>query len=821
MITRLSMKKLAILALVCILALNGCTFSLLDLPDLVASKTPTAPSGPTPTPAPAAPVTFNLTLPSPLLPGETLYLSMVDEVTGLGLNAVNHAMQGMDTLHYTLTLPFPVGSLVRYRYLRQSTLPILEADSGGNLVRYRLYAAAAPGVVQDIVTSWSDTPFNAPTGRIAGKVVNTSDGAPLSNILIVIGGQQTLTDSTGTYVLEGLPPGTHNLVACALDGTFQVFQQGATIVEGKTTPANLSLSAAPLVNVVFTLSVPDNTIPNTPIRLAGSLYTLGNTFGDLSGGLSSVATRMPVLSPLEDGRFTLSLMLPAGADIRYKYTLGDGLWNSEHAPDGTFVLRQLIVPTGQSVAHVQDTIYSWQDGDFAPILFELTVPAETPVTDIISIQFNPYGWTVPIPMWPLGNNRWAYQLYSPLNMLNSFEYRYCRNDQCGLADDVQTGPGHAGRPVSSSLVPQALQDTVSDWTLLETLQPSALVGLPVTPRASGFWAGIEFLPAGDPTWQYWMPQAVLNVQALYANWLVIRPTWSVSRSDPFVFSPQPGRDPLFTDSSHLVAGARALNLNAAIFPSPNLPADQDAWWRSVPHDSDWWESWFDRYEAFALNHADLATASGAQALILGGEWVLPALPGGLIDGGSSGVPADAEARWRGVLDLVRAHFGGSILWAVAYPDDLASLPAFARDLDGIYLLWYAPLSGSSNPTVEELRSTAAAMLDNEIQPFQASLGKPVIIAAAYPSTDGAAMDWIPSRGVLQPGITLNAVNMQAQADIYQALLIAVNERPWLGGFVSRGYYPPAVLHDSSASVHGKPAADLLWYWFPRFFGLTP
>jgi hypothetical protein len=63
--------------------------------------------------------------------------------------------------------------------------------------------------------------------------------------------------------------------------------------------------------------------------------------------------------------------------------------------------------------------------------------------------------------------------------------------------------------------------------------------------------------------------------------------------------------------------------------------------------------------------------------------------------------------------------------------------------------------------------------------------------------------------------------LQAQADIYQALLMAVNERPWIGGFISRGYYPPVVVQDASASIHGKPAADVLWYWYPRFLGITP
>ncbi len=814
-------NAIILIALANLMLLSSCTFSLLDLPDLVSSKTPTQPVGPTPTPAPGAVITFSVTLPTPLLPGEVLYLSVVDEVTGLGLNPSNHAMQGMDTLHYTLTLPFALGSVVKYRYLRQSTLPILEDDPADNEVRYRLYHVTAPGEVQDIISSWSDSLFAAPTGRISGKIVSSADGSPLVNILVAVGGQQTLTDSSGVFNVEGLPLGTHNLVAYALDGMYQTFQQGAEVVENKTTPATISMAPAPLVNVIFTVSLPENTVPNVPVRLAGNLYTLGNMFGDQGGGLSSVAARMPVMTALEDGRYTLSLMLPAGADVRYKYTLGDGFWNAEHNLDGSFTLRQLIVPVSVEPVQRLEAVYSWQSGTSAPILFEVSAPSETQVMDILSIQFNPYGWTVPIPMWSMGNNRWAYQLYSPLNILGAFEYRYCRNDQCGLADDALTSPGRTGRLVSSSLIAQDLQDQVSDWIWLESLQPATLVGLPVTARSAGFWAGIEFLPAGEPTWQPWLPQAVLNTQALYANWLVLTPSWTVTRTNPFVFTPLAGSDPLFTDTSHLVAGVRALNLNAAIFPGADLRMDVDAWWGSTAHDSGWWNNWFIRYQAFARYHADLAAQSGAKALILGGEWVLPALPDGQINGSSSGVPADAETRWRAILADVRSRFSGTLLWAVAYPDDLASTPVFASEFDGIYLLWNAPLSAGLTPGFEEMRAAAGARLDAEIQPFQAALGKPVILAVAYPSAEGAGLGTIPTRVALTPGNTQAAVDLQEQADIYQALLAAVNERAWLGGFVSRGYYPPAVLHDASASVHGKPAADILWYWFPRLLGITP
>ncbi|MCX6035932.1 MAG: hypothetical protein NTV38_13315, partial [Chloroflexi bacterium] len=207
-------------------------------------------------------------------------------------------------------------------------------------------------------------------------------------------------------------------------------------------------------------------------------------------------------------------------------------------------------------------------------------------------------WTEPIPIWPRGNNQWVYQLYSPLNMLGDFEYRYCRNDQCGIADDVQTSTGQLGRPVSTSLVPQDLQDTVSAWAWLQDTTPAALVGETVTAR-QGFMAGVEFLSDYNPTWQAWTPLAIQDVQSRYANWLVLAPSWTVGWNAPFVFSPLPGVDPLWADTLDTVSRARASNLNVVLFPAVNLPSDLTTWWTSAPRDSAWWNTWFDRYAAFA------------------------------------------------------------------------------------------------------------------------------------------------------------------------------------------------------------------------------
>jgi hypothetical protein len=812
-----SARKLLPFLSVLVLLLNACSFSLLDLPGLnLPSSTPSLPLSPTAVPQLSAVVTFRVVLPSPLLTGETLYLTVLDEITGLGLNASSFAMQGMDSLHYTVSIPFFMDSVVKYRYIRQGTIPILECDSYNKPVRYRMYDVTSPGIVEDVVASWSDGYSISTFGQLSGRVMDSTNNVPIPNILIVAGGQQLLSDSTGSFVFENLPVGTHNLVAYAIDGNYETFQQGARIEMEQTTPVILSINPAQMVNVVFTLSVPGDTIQNAPIRLAGNLYQLGNTFGDLQGGLSTVAARMPLLSPLQGGLSTLSIMLPVGADIRYKYTLGDGFWNAEHGNNGEFVIRQLIVPASSTPIQIQDTVQTWQAGPSSPILFEVTVPVYTPVSDIVSIQFNPFGWTEPIPMWPKGNNQWVYKLYSPLNMLADFEYRYCRNDQCGIADDEQTSAGQPGRLISTSLVPQDLQDTVNGWVWLKDITPPAVVGYNVVPR-QGFIAGVEFLPDYNPTWQAWIPQAIQNVQGFNTNWLVLRPSWTVQRTSPFMFSAKAGVDPLWADTLESVSQAHASNLNVALFPAVNLGSDWVSWWTSTPHDPAWWNKWFDRYAAFASTHADLATKSGSQALILGGDWITPALPGGQIDGSSSGVPSDADSRWQAIITDVRNRFSGTVYWAFSYPEGLQNFPDFAKKLDGIYLLWDAPLSGSN---VDELSIAAAKSLDMDIQPFQAEIQKPVILALASPAADNAANAPLPDVVLFQPGSTLAQVNLQAQTDVYTALLLAVNDRAWLAGFVSRGYFPPVVLQDSSASVHGKPAADLLWYWYPRLLGVS-
>ncbi len=172
---------------------------------------------------------FTARLPEPLQASEVLAISVVDEVTGLALNAVDYQMTATDTITYTTTLTIPDHAIIKYRYIRRGASRIAEDTNTDTPIRYRMVFVNGPTQIVDTVSSWSDKPASTLSGNIFGTVVNADNNAPLPGILVTAGGAQILTDSAGRFELIGLRGGDNNLVAYALDGSFQTFQQGATV----------------------------------------------------------------------------------------------------------------------------------------------------------------------------------------------------------------------------------------------------------------------------------------------------------------------------------------------------------------------------------------------------------------------------------------------------------------------------------------------------------------------------------------------------------------------------------------------------------------
>ncbi|MDD5371571.1 MAG: hypothetical protein PHQ40_21030, partial [Anaerolineaceae bacterium] len=543
--------------------------------------------------------------------GADINLLLLDEVTGLSINPIVHAMKVVDERHYSVSLLLRFKSVIKYRYSLATSTPTLERTRSGELVRYRLCQVSGPLTIQDVVSSWKESSSSDPAGSITGRVINAATQTPIPGLMLAVGGQQVLTASDGSFLIDGLLEGTHNLVAYAMDGEFLTFQQGARVLAGMTTPAQIALTPTGRVNVTFSVDPPKENIIGLPIRLAGNLITLGNTFADLPGGLSSIASRMPLLSQLPDGHYQITLSLPSGAEIEYKYTLGDGFWNSELSAGGNVVLRKLTVPEHDT--NIADKIVTWRTPGYGPVTFDLTAPENTPTGESVSIQFKPFGWTEAVPMWPLGNNHFLYVLFNPLNISGDLAYRFCRNDQCGNSDrNALAGAEPPQAAFTTKSDPQSLHTKLDRWSYWQPNDaPTSITAAAIQPRGTDFMGGVEFSPHYNPTWQPFFSQAYQNLRSIGANWVVLTPSWSLSKNSDPRFDQEPDKDILWGDLVSTIGNARNQGLRVALYPTVNVPGGTFPWWKAGSRDAAWWNQWFARYRVFALHHADIATQTGA------------------------------------------------------------------------------------------------------------------------------------------------------------------------------------------------------------------
>ncbi len=389
-------------------------------------------------------VTFNVLSPASSPAGEGIALVVLDAITGLEFNPQSHTMQSAGERSFTVTLSVPAGTLLKYRYVRQSAGgPVNEGAANGQGIEFRAYLIDGPGhIAHDVVAAWADLTEAIETGSIIGTVFDAVSGNPLPGVTAVAAGLQTETDAEGKFTIGGLPQGLHNIVVFSKQGSHLPFQQGALVAANGQTPAEIRLTPALYANVTFVVTPPAEHTPSTPIFLVGDL--------NLFAGRALMAMQA-------DGRYSLTVQLPVGVDIRYKYTQGDGLWNAEHNADGSFTTRQLVVPANVSPYTVEDGVASWSAGSRAPIWFELTAPAQGP---LVFMQFNLGGWTTPLPMWPLSEGHWAYKLHSPTNFADVLEYRYCLDAACTI---LEAAPGAPRKVTGNQPELQQIQDQINAW----------------------------------------------------------------------------------------------------------------------------------------------------------------------------------------------------------------------------------------------------------------------------------------------------------------------------------------------------------------------
>jgi hypothetical protein len=805
--------------------LTGC--DLAGIPAVPQNQQPTPSPQESPRNYQQAEVQFIANPPAALDSQQSLAIEIVDDLTAFNANPVRYPMTARPDGRFDVHLPIEIGSLIKYRYLRGGDSLVSEAINPDRHFTHRVLIISGPAQIEDQISGWDDAPYNGPTGRITGRVTD-GNGIGIPDAIVSSNGLSAITSAEGIYVLTGIPVGTHNLAAYSSNGSFTPYQQYARVEDGAITPADITLTKRREVIVTFKVHMPSDHIPNTPVVLLGNITPLGYVPASARDESTVIPQRGQKLTSSEDGTYSLTMKLPAGLDLRYKYSIGDGFWNAEHRTDGHFRVRQLIVPDHDVL--IEDVVESWHAGDFAPVSLTLTAPENTPPTDTVTVQFKSGAWSEPITMWPIGDRQWLYVLNSPFYLTEKIEYRYCRNAMCGDADELSDeGKTPVVRSFSPAGEAQYFSDSMQSWNWWSPNSGQITVpAIEIMPKGNDYITGIELLPYYRPSMVNTWEAAAMQVNALQGNTLIVTPTWSVSGSGIPSLDINPSENPLYKDLLTTIEASNQANLKVGIYPQINYPQVSSQWWVSATRDYAWWATWFDSYHRYLLHNVYLAQVSGAEYLLLGDPTVAPSFSNGrLSNGDQSDVPADMLEWWHSTLQEIRNIYKGKVLGVVNYSGKEISIPEWMTQVDGLYVQWNVKLSDSSNPNLSTLTKNATKNITEVLHPLQETWHLPIILGLSYPSADGASAGCISQTDTClsfrelnrpNPDIDTVALDLQEQVDLYNAVLTAVHDQDWIVGVTSRGYYPAATLQDKSSSVHGKPAGDVLWYWFGK---LTP
>ncbi len=802
---------LALLALM----LAGCS----AIPG-VGGASPTRYPFPTTTPAARLPVTFIVSVPDDTDSESTVALNLLDEVTGLALNSSVIEMESLGQGKWEARADLPRGRLVFYRYSLRGQGETLEALPNGEAVDYRLFEVTGANTVDDQVSRWLTTSYTRPSGRVHGLVRDQATGLAIPGLMVSVAGMRTWTDSAGAYKFDSVPAGKHMIVYFDPDGNYRLFQQEGIVADGAETPADVQLLPSPRISLTLHVYLPADTPAGAPVRLVGNLLSMGNTFQPGAAGSMIEPARALTLTPLPDGTSVAVVSLPVGYHLRYKFTLGDGFWNAERNSTSAMVVRELDVP--QMDALITDGVITWHSAGGA-VAFEASVPGGMPATESVAIQFAPFPgiWMNPIPMWSSGVQHWSYTLFSPLEWPGPVGYRYCRNADCGVADDAATaGANPAGRQFAPSAQPQTLSDTIQSWVAWgDAPAPSIVLGTPAA--RPDFRTGVVLTSA---PWRRPFDPTLVDILSLRSNSLVFSPAWyaaSVTPLPDLVYLPGLA-SPLRQDLLAQIGSARSAGLHTVLAPDLlPLSGSLGDWWAAAPNTTEWWNAWFTAYRTFLVGYADLAQQAGIEELVVARSSVGPAMPG------AAGAPADAEIRWRVLIRDLRNHFGGRIAVELLLTDQLQMAPLFLDEVDTIYVQVRSALGANDGASVEEMATSAGALLDGKAAVL-APLGKPIVIEASFASANGGASGCPndPSGACLAlealscgSPLALSIVpNMTVQANAYQALAASAAARNWVSGFMAWGYYPAVGLRDASPSIHGKPAEIVLQVFYGALSG---
>jgi hypothetical protein len=316
-------------------------------------------------------------------------------------------------------------------------------------------------------------------------------------------------------------------------------------------------------------------------------------------------------------------------------------------------------------------------------------------------------------------------------------------------------------------------------------------------------------------------------KSIGAEWITIIPDWFLypdvhsSTIRPWFESDGPFPNtsgwvtPTLTDDQiiFIIQQAKARGLKIMLKPhvdpidwSPDQPLGRGD---TQPDD---WETWYANYTTFILHYAELAEQNGVEIFVVGTE-IDPAAMEGHPYGPAGG---GQTAYFRNLIAEVRNVYGGKLTYSSSCVGECWGIRGikFWGDLDYIGYEPYYSLTDKLDPTIEELRAGFLEGINSWGKDAYETYDKPLILTEiAYQSFDGSGKFVLNTPPSPQ-------LDLQEQADAYEAVFQAIEDLDWVDGIYIWALYLSSPgdnmewqLQDADGPFIGKPAGQVIKKWY--------
>ena len=282
-----------------------------------------------------------------------------------------------------------------------------------------------------------------------------------------------------------------------------------------------------------------------------------------------------------------------------------------------------------------------------------------------------------------------------------------------------------------------------------------------------------------------------NLSCLGVEWVALIVTWYQDSKNSTKIYPHPQWTP--ADEGLIRAIKKAHSLRMKVMLKPHL----DCWDGTFRGEIEFlreadWKVWFKSYQDFILHYAKLAQEQKVEQFCLGCELRKT---------------TSREADWKKIIKALRKEFKGSLVYAANW--DEYSRVKFWSLLDYAGIDAYFPLDIKEKPTVKELKKFWRIWLRG-VEEWQGKVKKRVILTEiGYRSIKGASRapgDWK----------VKGEVDLEEQANCYQAALEIFFNKPWLAGVYWWSWDPrpeQGGKTDTGYTIYKKPAENIIKQWY--------